>query len=167
MVSNASENIQFFEIAMGLLGGLAIFLFGMSQMTEALKIVAGDGLRTILSRMTTNRFMAVFSGTLVTAITQSSSVTTVLLVGFSSAGLITLTQSIGVIMGSNIGSTVTAQIIAFKVTQYAMLLIALGFACQFISKNQKLQQYGTMVMGLGLVFFGMSLMSDAALPLRS
>jgi phosphate:Na+ symporter len=153
-------------IIIGLFGGLALFLFGMDQMADALKLVAGDGLKRILSKLTTNRFTGAFAGAAVTAIIQSSSVTTVLVVGFISAGLMSLTQSVGVIMGANIGTTITAQIIAFKVTKYALAIIAAGFTAQFLSKNEKVRHYGAMTMGLGLVFFGMSLMSDATSPLR-
>jgi phosphate:Na+ symporter len=154
-------------IAIGLAGGLALFLFGMEQMTDALKQVAGGGMKAALARLTTNRFSAAGAGALVTAVIQSSSVTTVLVVGFISAGLMTLTQSVGVIMGANVGTTVTAQIVAFKVTQYALVLVAAGFAMLFVSKRDRVRQYGAMLMGLGLIFFGMELMSDATSPLRS
>ena len=153
-------------ITVGLLGGLSLFLFGMGQLTETLKAVTGERMRRLLAGLTTNRFVAALTGAFVTAVIQSSSVTTVLLVGFISAGLMTLTQSVGVIMGANVGTTITAQIIAFKVTEYALGLIAIGFAMVFFGRREKLQQLGTMVMGLGLIFFGMSLMSDATEPLR-
>ena len=154
-------------IVIGLFGGLAIFLYGMEQMTDALKLVAGSGMKNLLARLTTNRFKAAFAGAFVTAIIQSSSVTTVIVVGFISAGLMSLSQSIGIIMGANIGTTVTAQIVAFKVTKYALVLVAVGFAMLFFLKNEKTQHYGHMIMGLGLVFFGMELMSGATRPLRS
>lgn len=155
------------EIVIGLAGGLALFLFGMRQMTDALKTVAGGGMKTLLSRLTSNRFSAAFAGALITSIIQSSSVTTVLVVGFVSAGLMGLSQSIGVIIGANIGTTITAQIIAFKVTKYALLFIGVGFFVELGAKREKVRQYGLMIMGLGLIFFGMSLMSDATTPLRS
>lgn len=155
------------EIVIGLAGGLALFLFGMRQMTDALKTVAGEGMKTLLSRLTSNRFSAAFAGALITSIIQSSSVTTVLVVGFVSAGLMGLSQSIGVIIGANIGTTITAQIIAFKVTKYALLFIGVGFFVELGAKREKVRQYGLMIMGLGLIFFGMSLMSDATTPLRS
>ncbi len=153
-------------IVIGLAGGLALFLFGMEQIAGALKQVAGGGMKAALARLTTNRYSAAGAGALVTAVIQSSSVTTVLVVGFISAGLMSLTQSVGVIMGANVGSTVTAQIIAFKVTQYALVLVAAGFAAWFLSGRERIRQYGAMVMGLGLIFFGMELMSDATSPLR-
>ncbi len=164
---DAPGTLDTLAILMGLVGGLALFLFGMEQMTDALKGLAGGGMKRLLARLTTNRLKAVFAGAFVTAVIQSSSVTTVLVVGFISAGLMTLTQSIGVIMGANIGTTVTAQIIAFKVTQYALILVAVGFGMLFISKKERIRQYGAMVMGLGLIFFGMELMSEATRPLRT
>jgi phosphate:Na+ symporter len=154
-------------IVINLAGGLALFLFGMEQMTGALKVVAGDRMRTILGKLTTNRISAALTGAFVTAVIQSSSVTTVLVVGFISAGLMSLAQSVGVIMGANIGTTVTAQIIAFKVTKYALILIAVGFGMLFAGKREHTRQIGTMVVGLGLIFFGMDLMSGATEPLRT
>ena len=151
---------------MGLLGGLALFLYGMERMGEALKMAAGDRMKTILAKLSNNRFMGLVTGAGVTAIIQSSSVTTVMLVGFVSADLMSLSQSIGVILGANIGTTITAQIVAFKVTKAALLLIAVGFAMLFLSKSERIKQYGYMVMGLGLIFFGMTVMSDAMKPLR-
>ena len=151
---------------MTLLGGLALFLYGMEQMSRALKAIAGEGLRRLLAGLTKNRFLGVITGAFATAIVQSSSVTTVLAVGFISAGLLSLSQSVGIIMGANIGTTITAQIVAFKVTKYALALVAAGFAMFFISQNEKIRQTGKSVMGLGLIFFGMGLMSEATSPLR-
>ncbi len=161
------DALPVFPIVMGLLGGLALFLTGMEQMTNALKAVAGDGMRTLLARLTKNRVAAAITGAFVTAIIQSSSVTTVLVVGFVSAGLMTLAQSVGVIMGANAGTTITAQIVAFKVTKYALALIFTGFLLHSAGKREALRQWGKMVMGLGLIFFGMGLMSDATDPLRT
>ena len=162
-----SETMDWWTMGMQLFGGLALFLFGMEQMADSLKAVAGERMKIILARLTTNRFMGAITGAFVTAIIQSSSVTTVLVVGFISAGLMSMAQSIGVIMGANIGTTITAQIVAFKVTKAALLMVAVGFGMLFFSKNEKIKQYGGMLMGLGLVFFGMSVMSDAMHPLRS
>jgi phosphate:Na+ symporter len=159
--------LQLGQMAMELFGGLALFLYGMGQMTDALKAVAGGGMKGLLRQLTRNRFFGAFTGAFVTAVIQSSSVTTVLVVGFLSAGLLNLQQSIGVIMGANIGTTITAQVIAFKITKYALILIAAGFALLFLSKRDSLRQVGNSVMGLGLIFFGMGLMSDATGPLRS
>ena len=166
-LADSVESMAVGQMAMQLFGGLALFLYGIDKMTEALKAVAGDGMRTVLSRLTSNRFIGATTGALVTAIIQSSSVTTVLVVGFTTAGLMSFAQSIGVIMGANIGTTITAQIVAFKVTKAALLMIAVGFAFLFFSKRDTLRHYGGILMGLGLVFFGMTVMSDAMQPLRS
>jgi len=165
--SGTGADIDWVNMGMTLFGGLALFLFGMEQMADALKAVAGERMKIVLAKLTTNRFMGAATGAFVTAIIQSSSVTTVLVVGFITAGLMSLSQSIGVIMGANIGTTITAQIIAFKVTKAALLMVAVGFSMLFFSKQEKIKQYGGMLMGLGLVFFGMSVMSDAMSPLRS
>ena len=165
-VETQNTGIQWSMMTMSLLGGLALFLFGMEQMSSSLKAIAGNRMRDILSSLTSNRFMGLFTGAFVTAILQSSSVTTVLVVGFISAGLMTLSQSIGVIIGANIGTTITAQIIAFKITKAALLMIAIGFFMLFFSKRERIRHYGTMLMGLGLVFFGMNIMSEAMAPLR-
>jgi len=165
--ADADAGINWWNMAMSLFGGLALFLFGMEQMADALKAVAGERMKVILAKLTTNRFMGAATGAFVTAIIQSSSVTTVLVVGFITAGLMSMAQSVGVIMGANIGTTITAQIVAFKVTKAALLMVAVGFSMLFFSKQEKIKQYGGMLMGLGLVFFGMSVMSDAMKPLRS
>ncbi len=161
------QTIETGTMAMQLFGGLALFLFGMDQMADALKAVAGERMKAVLAKLTTNRYMGAVTGAFVTAIIQSSSVTTVLVVGFITAGLMSMSQSIGVIMGANIGTTITAQIVAFKVTKAALLMVAVGFGMSFISKNDKVRHYGNMLMGLGLIFFGMSIMSDAMKPLRT
>ncbi len=155
------------SMGMSLLGGLALFLFGMDQMADALKAVAGERMKLLLAKLTTNRFMGALTGAFVTAVVNSSSVTTVLVVGFITAGLMSMSQSIGIIMGANIGSTITAQLIAFQVTRAALLMIAAGFGMLFLSRQERIRQYGGMLMGLGLVFFGMGIMSDAMAPLRS
>jgi len=159
--------IDWLTLLMGLCGGLAMFLFGMEQMSEGLKAAAGDTLKDVLARLTRNRVMGAVTGAFVTAVLNSSSVTTVLVVGFISAGFMSLSQSVGIIMGANIGSTFTAQIVAFNVTQYALIMIAVGFYMLFASKREKTRHYGAMVMGLGLVFYGMGVMGDAMTPLRT
>jgi phosphate:Na+ symporter len=164
--ANTGE-ISWFYLGIGLLGGLSLFLYGMERMSDALKSVAGEKMKDILGMLSNNRFMGMITGAIVTAVIQSSSVTTVMLVGFVTAGLMSLSQTIGVIMGSNIGTTITAQIVAFKVTKYALLLVAIGFGMLFASKKEKIQQYGYMIMGLGMIFFGMGVMSDAMKPLRT
>jgi phosphate:Na+ symporter len=160
-------SIDGFRLLMGLFGGLALFLFGIDQMSAGLKAVAGERMATMLGTMTKNRIVGAITGAFVTAILNSSSVTTVLVVGFITAGIMTLSQSIGVIMGANIGSTMTAQIVAFNVTQYAMLPIAIGFGMIFFGKTEQMKHGGAMLFGLGLLFGGMGVMSDAMYPLRS
>ena len=165
--ADGAKGMQWGSMAVTLLGGLALFLFGMEQMADALKAVAGDRMKMILAKLTNNRIMGAVTGAFVTAVIQSSSVTTVLVVGFITAGLMTLSQSMGVIFGANIGTTITAQIVAFKVTKAALLMVAIGFSMSFASKKEHIKQYGFMIMGLGLVFFGMNVMSGAMKPLRS
>jgi len=160
------KSLEIGAILMGLFGGLAIFLYGMELMTGALKASSGQRLKRLLARMTTNRFKGVLAGAVTTAIIQSSSVTTVLVVGFVSAGLMKLEQTIPIIMGASIGTTVTAQIIAFKITHYALLIVTAGFAMQFLARNEVVKRTGTMIFGFGLIFFGMSLMGEATAPLR-
>lgn len=159
--------IDIWTIVVNLLGGLAIFLFGLDQLTNMLKATAGNRMRDLLARLTTNRFKAVIAGAFTTAVIQSSSVTTVLVIGFVSAGLMSVQQSIGVIMGAAIGTTMTAQIIAFKITKYALLAVVTGFVMQFLFANEWVKRYGTMILGLGLVFYGMNMMGDATRPLRN
>ncbi len=158
--------MDMWQIAIQLLGGLAIFLFGLEQLTTALKVVAGERMKLLLSQLTTNRFTGVLSGTIVTSIVQSSSVTTVLTVGFITAGLMNLTQSVGVIMGANIGTTITAQIIAFNITKQALFMVWIGFTIFFFAQHERVKNYGTLIFGLGLIFFGMGIMSDAMRPLH-
>ncbi len=150
----------------GLLGGLGVFLFGMHLLTEALQRVAGDRLKNILAFLTKNRFMGVALGALVTAAVQSSSATTVMMVGFVNAGIMDLTQVISVIMGANIGSTITAQIIAFKITELALPLIFVGAMIHLFSKDKRWKFYGQVVLGLGMLFFGIELMAMGVMPLK-
>lgn len=156
-----------FYLISGLIGGLGLFLFGMGMMSDGLKKTAGSKLRTMLGALTNNRLVAVAVGTFVTMIIQSSSATTVMLVSFVQAQLMTFTQSLGVIMGGGIGTTITAQLIAFKVTDYALIIIGLGFAMMFFLKSKKMKNIGEAVLGFGILFFGMWIMSDAMEPLRT
>jgi len=159
--------IDWLQLNMGLFGGLALFLAGLEVLSEGLKKAAGNTLRDILEKLTVNRFMGALTGAFVTGVLNSSSVTTVLVVGFVTAGVMTLAQSVGVIMGANIGSTVTAQILAFNVSAYSLIPVAVGFFMFFAAKNERTKYVGMMVMGLGLVFYGMGLMSEAMKPLRT
>jgi phosphate:Na+ symporter len=159
--------IDWLQLGMGLFGGLALFLFGMEQMAKGLQAAAGESMKLILARLTRNRLLGALTGAIVTAILNSSSVTTVLVVGFVTAGLMSLAQSVGVIMGANVGSTVTAQIIAFNVTQYALGMIAIGFAMLFVGKREHLRHIGSMILGIGMVFFGMGVMGESMDPMRT
>ncbi len=161
------DSIDWFIVITALFGGLALFLFGMDRMTEALRVAAGNRVRHVLERMTKNRFAGALSGAGVTAIIQSSSVTTVLVVGFISSGVMNLTQGIGVILGANVGTTITAQIVAFSVDRYALMIVGVGYAVAFLSKTEKRTTQGNLMMGLGLIFFGMAVMGEAMEPLRS
>ena len=163
----AAADPDFVNVTVGVLGGLALFLFGIGQMSDALREIAGGRMRYLLSRLTKNRVTGALTGAVVTAIIQSSSVTTVLLVGFISAGLMSLAQSVGVILGANIGSTFTAQVIAFDVTRYALPLITIGFAITFVGRKDRVRRVGSLVMGFGMLFFGMELMGGATAELRS
>lgn len=161
-----STNISWFFLVMGLLGGLALFLYGMEKMSEGLKKSAGKGMRRILSALTTNRIIGLAVGAFVTMVIQSSSATTVMLVSFAQAQLLTFSQTLSVILGANIGTTVTAQLIAFKLTDYAFLIIIVGFFLTIFSKRDSLKYLGESLLGFGILFLGMKIMSDAMYPLR-
>ncbi|SIT41535.1 Na/Pi-cotransporter II-related protein [Paraburkholderia ribeironis] len=150
-----------------LIGGLALFLLGLEFMTGGLKAIAGSRLQALLGMLTSNRFRGVLAGAVVTALLNSSTITTVLMVGFVSAGLMTLAQSVPMIMGANIGSTVTAQIIAFDVSRLTPFMLALGFLLHAFGRRDLLRQLGAVILGLGLLFMGIQLMGDATRPLRT
>ena len=162
-----SKEISIFLIATGLLGGMGMFLYGMEMMSDGMKMTAGNSMRMILEKLTSNKFLSVFVGAFVTMVIQSSSATTVMLVSFVNSGLLNFSQALGVILGSNIGSTVTAQIVAFKVTDYALILIAAGSLMSLFSKKETVKNLGYVILGFGLLFYGMKVMSDTMKPLRS
>ena len=162
-----SNSISFFLLATGLFGGMGMFLYGMEMMSDGMKVTAGNSMRTILEKLTSNKYLAVFVGAFVTMVIQSSSATTVMLVSFVNSGLLAFSQALGVILGSNIGSTITAQIVAFKVTDYALLLIAAGALMSLFSKKDTVKNLGYVILGFGLLFYGMKVMSDTMKPLRS
>ncbi|MCD8154250.1 MAG: Na/Pi cotransporter family protein [Clostridiales bacterium] len=155
------------EIIFGLLGGLAIFIFGMNLMSECLQKAAGEKMKQILGLLTRNRVMGVIAGALVTAVLQSSSATTVMAIGFVSAGLMTLPQAISIIFGANIGTTITAQIIAFKITDYIYVFIFVGFILSFVSKKERIKNIGLTLFAFGLLFLGIETMGDVMKPLAS
>ena len=151
----------------GLVGGLSIFIYGMNMMSECLQKAAGEKMKTILSMLTKNPVLGVLAGALTTAVLQSSSATTVMAIGFVSAGLMTLPQAISIILGANIGTTMTAQIIAFKISDYIYLFIFVGFLIAFVSKKQKVKNIGQTIFAFGLLFLGIETMGDVMKPLAS
>jgi len=153
-------------ILFGVFGGLALFLYGIQQMSSGMQKIAGDRAKKILETVTKNHIRGIFAGTALTAVIQSSSITTVLLVGLVDAGLMNLTQAVGVIMGANIGTTVTAQLVAFNVGLYALPIVALGFALSFFGRTTKQKYAGQMLIGLGILFIGMNFMRQGVRPLQ-
>ncbi|MCQ9208645.1 MAG: Na/Pi symporter, partial [Omnitrophica bacterium] len=154
------------EIIFGIVGGLGLFLFGMKLLSEGFQKLAGTKLRQILKFLTNKTVVGIATGALVTAIIQSSSATTVMVVGFVNAGLLALRQAIGVIMGANIGTTITAQIIAFKIDQYALPAIGLGFALFMLAKKKTWKFWGQVLLGFGLLFLGLMIMKQGLGPLK-
>ena len=154
------------ELLLGLLGGLALFLYGMQMMSNNLEAAAGNKMKQILEKLTTNRFMGILVGAGITALIQSSSATTVMTVGFVNSGLMSLNQAVWIIMGANIGTTITGQLIALDVGALAPLIAFIGVVLVVFVKNKKLQHIGGIVAGVGVIFIGMGMMSDAMLPLR-
>ena len=155
------------KVILGLVGGLAIFIYGMNMMSECLQKAAGEKMKSILSMLTKNPVLGVLAGALTTAVLQSSSATTVMAIGFVSAGLMSLPQAISIILGANIGTTMTAQIIAFKVSDYIYLFIFVGFIIAFISKKEKVKNIGQTIFAFGLLFLGIETMGSVMKPLAS
>ena len=151
----------------GLAGGLGLFLLGMDMMSSSLQRSAGGRMRTILGTLTANRYRGAAVGAFVTMVIQSSSATTVMLVSFVRAQLMSFGQTLGVILGADIGTTITAQLIAFKLTDYALLMIAIGFGLKYMGRKKSLRNLGDVLLGFGVLFFGMAVMSKAMYPLRS
>ena len=149
-----------------LLGGLALFLYGMQMMSNGLEAAAGNKMKQILEKLTANRFLGVLVGAGITAVIQSSSATTVMVVGFVNSGMMTLRQAVWIIMGANIGTTITGQLIALDVSAIAPLLAFLGVALVVFVKKQKVHHYGLILAGLGILFVGMDMMSTSMMPLR-
>lgn len=154
-----------FTRLMGLLGGLALFLYGMQMMSTGLEAAAGNRMKGILEKLTSNRFLGVLVGALITAVIQSSSATTVMVVGFVNSGIMTLTQAVWIIMGANIGTTITGQLIALDAGAIAPLLAFVGVAIVVFIKNEKAKNAGQILAGLGVLFIGMDMMGNAMKPL--
>lgn len=152
---------------MGLLGGLALFLYGMQMMSNGLEQTARNQMRDILKKITSNRITGVLTGALITAVIQSSSATTVMVVGFVNSGIMNLEQATWIIMGANIGTTITGQLIALDVGAIAPLFAFIGVAAVVFQKNEKLKHVGEILAGLGVLFIGMNMMSSAMKPLAN
>lgn len=155
-----------FEIIVGLIGGLGLFIYGMQIMSNSLKVVAGDRMKHLLEVLTSNRFKAIICGIVVTIMVQSSSTTTVMVVGFVNASLMNLTQAAGIILGANIGTTVMAQLIAFNFDAIAPILIGIGTVMSVFGNKKKTRDIGTILLGIGILFFGISTMSSTMEPLK-
>lgn len=155
------------QIVFGLVGGLAIFIYGMNMMSECLQKAAGEKMKSILALLTRNPILGVLAGAITTAVLQSSSATTVMAIGFVSAGLMSLPQAISIIFGANIGTTMTAQIIAFKITDYIYIIIFIGFIISFVAKSEKVKSIGQTIFAFGLLFLGIETMGDVMKPLAS
>ena len=154
------------SLVLGLLGGLALFLYGMQMMSDGLEKAAGDRLKTILEKLTSNRILGVIVGAVITAIIQSSSATTVMVVGFVNARLMSLQQAVWIIMGANIGTTITGQLVALNVSEIAPLIAFAGVVLIVFLKNPKFHYFGSIIAGLGILFIGMDMMSSSMSPLR-
>lgn len=152
------------NIAISLIGGLGMFLYGMNVMGDGLQKAAGEKLKKIIEMLTTNKIMGVLVGTLVTAIIQSSSATTVMTIGFVNAGIMSLQQAVGVIMGANVGTTVTAQLVSFNIEKYAPIAIGIGMAFWFFTKKKNVKNISEILIGFGILFVGMNFMKAAAAP---
>ena len=157
----------FFTIAAQVVGGLGIFLLGMKHMSEGLQAVSGDRLRKMISAVTNNRVMGVLVGIAVTCLVQSSSVTTVMVVGFVNSGIMSLMQAIGVIFGANIGTTITGWILVLKIGKYGLPMLGIAAFLFLFSKNERARYIGMAIMGIGMIFFGLELMKNGFKPLRS
>ena len=154
------------SLVLGLLGGLALFLYGMQMMSDGLEKAAGDRLKTILEKLTSNRILGVIVGALITAAIQSSSATTVMVIGFVNARLMSLQQAVWIIMGANIGTTITGQLVALNIREIAPLIAFAGVVLIVFLKNPKLHYFGSIIAGLGILFIGMDMMSSSMSPLR-
>jgi len=161
------KNVNISVIIIQTLGGLGLFILGMKMMTDGLQATAGQRIRRILEAISSNRFMGFLTGAGVTAIIQSSSATTVMLVGFVSAGIMTFQQAVGVIIGANVGTTVTGQLIAFNMSEAALPAIALGVILKYFSKKRNYRYIGEIILGFGLLFYGMEVMKDSLSPIKS
>lgn len=158
--------IEPFKISMGVLAGLVLFLYGVTRMVEGMEALAGDRAKNLISKFTTNRYAGVATGTVATTVLDSSSVTIIIVIAMVSAGLLTFVQSLGVVLGSNIGTTIGAQVIAFKINEYAPIALFAGFLLIFLGKTERLKNIGLIVLGFGLLFFGLDQIESAMEPFK-
>lgn len=162
--------MQFIEMLFMTIGGLALFLYGMQKMSYGLKMAANERIRTVFSHLTKNRIIALLIGTGITALIQSSSATSVMTIGFVNAGLLTLKQAVSIILGANIGTTITAFIVSivgkFKISTFALPAIGIGFYLRTFSKKRNIVEIGEIILGFGLIFFGLDIMKDAFGPIK-
>ena len=160
------EISAFVSIFSELIGGLGLFLLGMKSMSDGMQAIAGASLRRLISVVTGNRFLALAVGTLVTCVVQSSSITTVMTVGFVNSGLMTLQQAVGVVMGANIGTTITGWILVLDIGKYGLPLIGVMAFVYLFSKSERWRFWGMAMMGIGMVFFGLEVMKDACATIK-
>ncbi|MCC5640057.1 Na/Pi symporter [Nostoc sp. CHAB 5844] len=160
------EKLNIFKIVTEALAGLVLFLYGVTRMAEGLEAIAGDRAKDLISKFTTNRYAGVATGTVATTILDSSSVTIIIVIAMVSAGLLSFVQSLGVVLGSNIGTTIGAQIVAFKINEYAPIAMFVGFLLIFIGKTNRWKQIGLVTLGIGLLFFGLDTIEAAMEPFK-
>ena len=164
--ANQSSSISWFPLVAGTLGGLAFFLYGVDLMSNGMKSSLGENIRVILTKLSKNRFSGLFTGILVTCITQSTGATAVMLISFVESGLMQFSQTVAVVLGANIGSTITSQVIAFDIAGYAIVPVAVGYLMKMIGINDKFRDAGTAILGFGLVFYGMKILGESLQPLK-
>ncbi|MBD2343710.1 Na/Pi cotransporter family protein [Anabaena subtropica] len=162
----AQEELNIFHIVMGVMAGLVLFLYGVAKMAEGMETLAGDRVRNILRKFTTNPLGGVITGSIVTTILDSSSVTIIIVIAMVSAGLLTYLESLGVVLGSNIGTAFGVQVVAFNIDEYAPIALFMGFLLSLLGKNERLKQIGLIVLGIGLLFFGLGYIENATAPFR-
>jgi len=162
-----NDTLKPFSIILDMVAGLVLFLYGVSRLSDALKKLAGEKMKQLLAKFTTNRFAAVLTGTAATTLLDSSSVTIIMVIALVNSSLLTSSQSLGVIMGSNIGTTISSQIIALQINEYSPIALLIGFGMYFIAKAKKIKRIGLLIFAMGLIFFGMDIMSKAVEPLQN
>ncbi len=158
--------MRYSEVALGMIAGLALFLYGVSRLATGMRVVAGDRMRRIIARCTTNRFAGLATGTVATAVLDSSSVTIIMVIALVDAGVLAFEQSLGVILGANIGTTISSQLIALDVQRYSPVVMAIGLITMLIARNDTWRNSGAAIFGLGLIFFGLAQMGIAVEPLK-